>query len=65
MALWAKEVKKAEKKLKFAIVAANNHYAGFGILIAGVAVAVTLYIFFGWLGTLFAGAFWIWNIIDA
>jgi len=27
---WAREVKKIQKKLKFGIVAANNHYAGFG-----------------------------------
>ena len=30
MATWASRVKLAEKKLKFSIVAANNHYAGFG-----------------------------------
>lgn len=30
MAAWAKEVKKAKKEISLAIVAANNHYAGFG-----------------------------------
>lgn len=30
MQRWADVVKKAEKKLRIAIVAANNHYAGFG-----------------------------------
>ena len=28
--IWASRVKMAQKKLRFAIVAANNHYAGFG-----------------------------------
>jgi hypothetical protein len=27
---WASKVKKATKKAKFGIMAANNHYAGFG-----------------------------------
>ena len=30
MEYWAKQVKQAESKAKFGIVAANNHYAGFG-----------------------------------
>ena len=30
MALWAKEIKKAQKEISLAIVAANNHYASFG-----------------------------------
>jgi uncharacterized protein YecE (DUF72 family) len=30
MQYWAKQVKKVEKKLRRGVVAANNHYAGFG-----------------------------------
>jgi hypothetical protein len=30
MKRWAKETKKAQKKLKFGVVAANNHFASFG-----------------------------------
>ena len=30
MARWASNVKKVNDKVQFAIVAANNHYAGFG-----------------------------------
>jgi uncharacterized protein YecE (DUF72 family) len=30
MQRWSNEVKRLKGKVKFAIVAANNHYAGFG-----------------------------------
>jgi uncharacterized protein YecE (DUF72 family) len=30
MEYWAKQVKNAQSRVKFGIVAANNHYAGFG-----------------------------------